>query len=124
MPKPLCGKNMPAKLSQIIIEIAMQGLKDKKYAESEVMHILMFLAHIAWNRHARSPDYLPRGKYLKHLKKFPISKQKLRDQLISNNWEEILTIMIDYKKHHFPDDTRVIMTCGTTPRGTFRVEWR
>ena len=33
------------KLSDIIIEIAKQGLSCEKYAHSEVMHALMALAH-------------------------------------------------------------------------------
>ncbi len=38
------------KLSEIIIEIAEIAFKKKKYKESELMHKLMFLAHVAWNR--------------------------------------------------------------------------
>jgi hypothetical protein len=38
---------MERKLSDIFIEIAIQGLKDPKYGNSEIMHPLMMLAHIA-----------------------------------------------------------------------------
>ena len=61
---------MMRKISEIIIEIAIQGLKDENYVHSEVMHALMFLAHVAWNRDTKSPDYLPKNQYLEHLKQF------------------------------------------------------
>lgn len=38
---------MQRKLSEIFIEIALQGLKTPKFGYSEVMHPLMMLAHIA-----------------------------------------------------------------------------
>jgi len=31
--------------------------------------------------------------------------------------------LVEYKKAHFPDDRRRILTCGGTPHGTLRVEW-
>ena len=110
------------KLSDILIEIAMQGLKSPKDGHSEVIHALMFLAHVAWTRETKSQDYLGET-YEEQLEKFPIPKAKLRKELISNDWEDILQRMIDYKRVRFPDDKRVITLCGYTPRGTLRVEW-
>ena len=49
---------MRRKLSDIIIEIAKTGLSDEKYFESELMHALVFLAHVAWNRDTKDADYL------------------------------------------------------------------
>ena len=46
------------KLSEIIIEIAKTALKDEKYCKSELMHTLMFLFHVAWNRDTIDSDYL------------------------------------------------------------------
>ncbi len=31
--------------------------------------------------------------------------------------------LVEYKKAHYPDDRRRILTCGGTPHGTIRVEW-
>ena len=114
---------MQRKLSEIIIEIAMLGLKDTKYSKSEVMHPLFFLAHIAWNRDTKSSDYLPEEEYLSHLSKFPISKRKKQKELISQDWENILAKMIAFKKQKFPDDKRIITLLGYTPRLTLQVEW-
>ncbi len=113
---------MNRKLSDILIEIAMQGLKSPQYGNSEVIHPLMFLAYVAWNRDTKSPDFLE-DSFQKVLIDFHISKLKLRNELYTTNWNEILEKMIEYKRCRFPDDKRVITTCGFTPHSTLRVEW-
>ena len=113
---------MERKLSDILIEIAMQGLKNPRYGHSEVMHPLMLLAHVAWNRETTSPDYLE-GRFHAQLAIFQIPKSKLRAELISEDWNEILQRMQEYKRVRFGDDQRVITLCAYTPRETLRVEW-
>ena len=100
----------------------MQGLKSPKYGHSEVMHPLMLLSHVAWNRDTKSPDYLE-GEYQREVTKFPIPKRKLRKELISEDWGVILQRMIEHKQARFPDDKRVITLCAFTPWGSLRVEW-
>lgn len=114
---------MSRKLSEIIIEIAMLGLKSQKYCESEVMHILFFLAHIAWNRDSKELKYFSNGEYLDHIKKFKISKTKLKKELISDNWEVIISEMLKYKQDKYSRDKRIITLIGYTPWETLRVEW-
>lgn len=114
---------MKRKLSEILLEIAKTGLSDEKYFGSELMHALVFLAHVAWNRDTKDVDYLKGNQLIENLKSFPQKKRKIQKQLISENWEEILQIMSDYKRHHFSKDKRKITSCGYTPRETFRVEW-
>jgi len=111
------------KLSEIIIEIAMQGLRDRRYAHSEHMHILMFLAHVAWNRDTKSPYYLIDNELTSQLKSFPINKKAIKIELVSDDWENILERMLAYKMKHYPDDRRVITLCGYTAWNTLRVEW-
>ena len=113
---------MTRKLSEILIEIAMQGLKHEKYAHSDTMHPLVFLAHVAWNRDTKSTDYL-REEYRKQLNEFPVPKSAIKRELISDDWDDILERMIGYKREHFPEDRRIITVCGYTSRETFRVEW-
>ncbi len=55
---------MQRKLSDIFIEIALQGLKSPKFGNSEVMHPLMMLAHIAWQRETSDPNFMD-GQYEK-----------------------------------------------------------
>lgn len=115
------AKSKKKKLSGILIEIAMQGLKDEKYYESEVMHPLMSLAHVAWNRDTSSPKYC--DNYKEILAEFKFTKKKLEKELISGDWDIVLEKMIDYKRKNYPDDMRFITMCAYTPWGTLRVEW-
>lgn len=114
---------MARKLSDIIIEIALQGFKNEKYWHSDLMHALVLLAHVAWNRDTVSPDYLE-DEYRSHLNEFDFPKKKIRKELITEDWEEILGVMLEHKKKNFPEDRRVITLCAYTPRGTFQVEWK
>ncbi len=113
---------MKRKLSEIILEIAAQGLRSQRYYHSNVMHALVYLAHVAWNRDTTIPDYLE-DTYRADLAKFPLSKSKMRRELISEDWDEILATMLAYKRKHFPDDDRIITVCAYTERGTFQVQW-
>jgi hypothetical protein len=110
------------KLSDILIEIAMQGLKDPGAGHSDVMHPLMWLAHVAWNREVSAPDYL-KDQMDDFLAKFTIQKGVLRRNLISIDWNDILERMRAYKRVRFPDDDRYITFCAYTPHGTLRVEF-
>ena len=117
------GGDVKPKLSELILRIARRGLKSEEYAHSVVMHPLVFLAHVAWNRHTKSPDYL-QDTYRRELADFNIPEEKLRRELVADDWGVLLHGMLEYKKLHFPDDMRVITACGYTPRGTVRVEWK
>ncbi len=64
------------KLSDIIIEIAKQGLLCEKYAHSKVMHALMALAHIAWNWETVSESYTPREQYIGFINQLRLSAKK------------------------------------------------
>lgn len=111
------------KLSDIIIEIAMQGLTSPKYSQSDVMHPLFILSHIAWNGVDRMPQGHMDGPFQETVAKFSIPKKKLKKELISEDWKLILNKMIEYRQARFPDDTRIITSIGPTSRGTLRVEW-
>ncbi len=110
------------KLSDILIEIAMQGLSSPRHGHSVVMHPLMWLAHVAWNREVRDPTYM-RREMARLLAKFDIPCETLDAHLVSSDWDVVLERMREYKKARFPDDTRFITVCAYTPRGTLRVEF-
>jgi hypothetical protein len=114
---------MRRKLSDIFIEIALQGLKSPKFGNSEVMHALMMLAHIAWQRETSDPNFMD-GQYEKEFEIFNFSKKILKAELVTTDWCEILQRMQEYKRLRFPDDNRIVTSCGFTTRGTLRVEWK
>ena len=117
-------KQKDRKLSEIIIEIAEIGFKKEKYKDSELMHTLMFLAHVAWNRDTKYTNYLTGSLLLEKIEDFPINKRQVKKELISSNWEEIILEMLKYKRKHFPDDSRKITTIGYTPWETLHIEWK
>ncbi|NNG01739.1 MAG: hypothetical protein HKM93_20305 [Desulfobacteraceae bacterium] len=114
---------MKRKLSDIFIEIALQGLKEPKYGNSEIMHPLMILAHIAWQRETSDPNFME-GQYEEEIAKFNFPQIKIKTELISTDWSSILERMRNYKRLRFPDDNRIVTLCGFTPRNTLRVEWK
>lgn len=101
----------------------MQGLKSPQYGHSEIMHPLMILAHVAWQRETSDPNFME-GQYEKEFIAFNFSREKLNAELFSTDWSEILQRMREYKRIRFPDDKRIVTLCGFTPRGTLRVEWQ
>jgi len=109
--------------SDIIIEIAKQGLSCEKYAHSKVMHALMALAHIAWNRETVSESYTPREQYIGFINQLRLSAKSIRRELVSEDWEAIISRMRAYKRQHFQNDRRVITACGFTERETLQVQW-
>ncbi len=48
---------------------------------------------------------------------------KLWDELKSRDIDAMIDELVKYKKAHFPDDRRRILTCGGTAQSTIRVEW-
>lgn len=114
---------MNKKLSEIIIEIAVLGLKKQEDYQSEVIHILVFLAHIAWNRDVENGNYYTNGEYLSFIKKFDMPAKVFKKKLISTDWEFLIRKMIEYKRLHYPNDKRFIKSVGYTERETFQVMW-
>ncbi len=112
------------KLSDILIEIAMQGLSSPRHYGSVVMQPLMWLAHVAWNREVREPEYL-QVNMLHFLSEFEsdIPARTLESHLVSTDWNAVVERMQEYKRARFPEDTRFIKMCGYTPRQTLRVEY-
>jgi len=114
---------MEKKLSEIIIEIAAVGLKRQEDMHSEVVHILMFLAHIAWNRDVRNGNYYTDGECFSFIDRFDMSPGVLKEKLISTDWESLITKMREYKRIHYPNDKRFIVSIGYTERETLQVMW-
>ena len=108
---------------QTLIGLQLLRCYKKKNKESELMHILMFLAHVAWNRDTKEKHYMSGSVLLKKIADFPGSKKQIKRELISSDWEEIITEMLRYKRKHFPNDSRKITLIGYTPWETLRIEW-
>ena len=112
----------PRKMSDIMKEMSERLLCDPQgNPSSEASHVALFLANVAWNecvglgaeREACSNVW----------KDIEAEKPDLWDELKSRDIDAMIDELVEYKKAHFPDDQRRILTCGGTPEGTLRVEW-
>lgn len=105
---------MTCKLLEILIAIARLGHRHEKYFHSNVMHVLVYLAHVAWNRDTESPNYLG-DRYRQQLKEIPLSEGTIKKELITEDWEAILKRMLDHKRQNFSEERSFITACGTLP---------
>ncbi len=111
----------PHKMSEIMKEMAEMLLRHtSEVASSEAAHVALFLANVAWNesvglggsregcRHVWGP--------------FEAENPALWDEFKSSDIDAMIDELVRYKKDHYPDDRRRILTCGI-PDGKLRVEW-
>jgi len=110
------------KMSDIMEEMMEQLLRDPKATPSaEASHVALFLANAAWNECVGLGG--EREGYHNVWQAIEAEKPDLWDELKSRDIDAMIDELVEYKKTHFPDDRRRILTCGGTPGGTIRVEW-
>ncbi len=111
----------PRKLSEILKEMAEALLRDPGGVPSaEAAHVALLFANVAWNEgvglgHARDG-------YRHVWETIGAENPALWDELKSRDTDALIDELVRYKKAHYPDDRRRILTCGI-PDGKVRVEW-
>jgi hypothetical protein len=111
----------PRKMSEIMLEMSEILLRDpSKPASSEAAHVALFFANTAWNESIGLGNF--REGYRNVWETIEKSNPGLWNELKSNDVNTMIDELIQYKKDHFPDDGRRILTCGI-PDGKIRVEW-
>ena len=114
--------DQPRKMSEIVKEMLEQLLRDPEgVPSSEALHVALFLANIAWNECVGVGGEREGNRSV--WETVAARKPDLWDELKSNDASAMVDELVEYKKAHFPDDRRRIVTCGGTTRGTIRVEW-
>jgi len=114
---------MPAqrKMSEIMKEMSETLLRNPGgVPSSEAAHVALFFANVAWNEsvglgHARDG-------YRKVWQTMEAENPVLWEEFKSSDVNAMIDELIQYKKAHYPDDRRRILTCGI-PEGKIRVEW-
>ena len=115
MKKPL------GKMSEIMKEMSGQLFrKPDAIPSSAAAHIALMFANIAWNEtvgmvHARE-DYRSVWETIE------AENPEMWSEFKSNDVKAMIDELVQFKKKHYPDDTRRILTCGM-PNGSIRVEW-
>ena len=115
-------KTPDRKMSDMLKEMMEQLLRDPKAVVSaEASHVALFLANVAWNECVGLGG--EREGYHNVWQAIEAEKPDLWDELKSRDIDAMIDELVEYKRAHFPDDRRRILTCGGTPKGTIRVEW-
>ncbi len=109
------------KMSEIMKEMSETLLRNPGgVPSSEAAHVALFFANVAWNEsvglaHAREG-------YRHVWETIEAENPELWDEFRSNDVNSMIDELVRYKKAHYPDDRRRILTCGI-PDGKVRVEW-
>jgi hypothetical protein len=92
----------------------------QKVPSSEAMHVALFFANAAWNESVGLTD--AREGYRSVWETIEAENPELWNEFKSNDINAMIDDLVQYKKKHYPDDQRRILTCGI-PDGNIRVEW-
>ena len=109
------------KLSEIMKEMSESLLRNPGgVPSSEAAHVALLFANVAWNE-SLGID-VARAGHRKVWETIGAENPGLWNEFRSNDTDAILDGLVRYKRTHYPDDRRRILTCGI-PDGKIRVEW-
>jgi hypothetical protein len=109
------------KMSEIMKEMSERLLRNpRNVPSSEAAHVALFFANVAWNESVGIEG--AREGYRKVWETIEAHNPALWNEFKSNDINAMIDELIQYKKSHYPDDGRRILTCGI-PDGNIRVEW-
>ena len=80
----------------------------------------LFFANAAWNESIGVAH--SRDSYRNVWETIEAENPELWNEFKSNDVNAMIDELVQYKKNHYPDDQRRILTCGI-PDGKIRVEW-
>jgi hypothetical protein len=110
----------PRKMSEILKEMAESLLRHPdKVLSSAAMHVALCFANAAWNEGAAING--ARETYRNVWETIELENPELWNEFKSNDINAMIDDLVQYKKNHYPDDQRRILTCGI-PDGKIRVE--
>ena len=111
----------PRKMSEVMKEMSAHLLRNPDgVPSSEAAHVALMFANIAWNEtvglvHARNG-------YRSAWESIEAENPEMWSEFKSNDLDAMIDELVQYKKQHYPNDQRRIITCGI-PDGNVRVEW-
>ena len=111
----------PRKMSEIMKEMSETLLRNPGgVPSSEAAHVALFFANVAWNESVGIDG--AREGYRNVWETIEAENPELWNEFKSNDINAMIDELVRYKKTHYPDDRRRILTCGI-PDGKVRVEW-
>ena len=111
----------PAKMSEILKEMSEALLRHPGgVPSSETAHVALFFANVAWNESVGLGD--SREGYRNVWETIEADNPELWNEFKSNDIDAMIDELVQYKRTHYPNDRRRILTCGI-PDGKVRVDW-
>ena len=111
----------PRKMSEILKEMFEFILRQpNKSPSSQAAEVAPFFANAAWNESVGLDG--SREGYRLVWETIESDNPELWNEFKSNDIDAMINELVQYKKRHYPDDHRRILTCGI-PDGNIRVEW-
>jgi hypothetical protein len=111
----------PRKLSEILKEMSERLFRNPgAVPSSEAAHVALFFANAAWNETV-GLDYARDG-CRNVWETIEADNPELWNEFTSNDINAMVDDLVRYKKDHYPDDRRRILTCGILD-GKVRVQW-
>lgn len=108
-----------------MIEMAKQLLKmPDKTPSSESAHAALLLASVAWNREVVGDNFQINKEYTYLIKDIEKHDSNFWNDLVSSDYEAMISHLRKYKRQNYLFDTREIASCGTNERGNIQVTWR
>jgi hypothetical protein len=108
-------------MSEIMKEMSECLLRHpSEVPSSEAAHVALFFANAAWNESV-GLDHAREG-YCNVWETIEADNPELWNEFKSNDINALIDELVQYKKTHYPDDQRRILTCGISD-GNIRVEW-
>ena len=114
-------RHQPRKMSEILKEMSeVIHREPSTVPSSEAGHVALFFANAAWNESV-GLDHARDG-YRNVWETIEADNPELWNEFKSNDINAMIDELVEFKKTHYPDDQRRILTCGTR-NGNIRVEW-
>ncbi len=113
--------HQPRKMSEIMKEMSEHLLRNPGgVPSSEAAHVALFFANVAWNESVGLGHN--RKGYRSAWEMIEAENPEMWSEFKSNDVDALIDELVQFKKQHYPDDQRRILTCGI-PDGKVRVEW-
>ena len=111
----------PKKMSEMLKEMSERLLRNPDGASSEAAHVALMFAHIAWNETVGLGD--DRSGFSSAWETIEADNPEMWSDFKSHDVDAMIDELVEFKNKHHSDDQRRILTCGSTPQSTLRVEW-
>ncbi len=116
------GHTPERKLSEIIMELAVRIYKEPGEAVSlPTLQTAVLLASSAWN--VSLGELALRNQHKEILKEFDWGGATPWAELLSNDTDQLIAGLVEFKKTHYPNDRRQIVVTETSSDGNVRVDW-